>query len=212
MSAFVTNGPLGWPDKDAALPLTGERTIPGLAQENYWFRRHEVVYERLADRCAGRDVLEAGCGEGYGAALLGRDGVTGLDLDRPDIRLEIAVQERYRRWITPTARAQLAFDDVAVRQRGAQSGKQIPTRIKDQFDGFGWRRIGNGARHAQAGCADDSAMGKIIFREAQALHGFADSRLHNLAYDLFDRIADGFIEVVGETIEDQIQSIQLGIE
>jgi SAM-dependent methyltransferase len=62
MSAFVTNGPLG----DDALPLTGERTIPGLAEENYWFRRHEVVYERLAQRCAGRDVLEAGCGEGYG--------------------------------------------------------------------------------------------------------------------------------------------------
>lgn len=41
------------------LPLTGERTIPGLAEENYWFRRHEVVYQRLADRCAGLDVLEA---------------------------------------------------------------------------------------------------------------------------------------------------------
>ena len=27
------------------LPLTGERTIPGLARENYWFRRHEVAYE-----------------------------------------------------------------------------------------------------------------------------------------------------------------------
>src|SRR3954454_6268940 len=53
-----------------ALPLTGDRTIPELAEENYWFRRHEVVYERLADHCAGRDVLEAGCGEGYGADLI----------------------------------------------------------------------------------------------------------------------------------------------
>ncbi|OMC03186.1 SAM-dependent methyltransferase [Mycobacterium sp. NS-7484] len=67
MSAFVDD-PAG--DPDHALPLTGERTIPGLAEENYWFRRHEVVYRRLADRCAGRDVLEAGCGEGYGADLL----------------------------------------------------------------------------------------------------------------------------------------------
>jgi SAM-dependent methyltransferase len=79
MSAFVTNGPLG----DDALPLTGERTIPGLAEENYWFRRHEVVYERLADRCAGRDVLEAGCGEGYGADLIAdvAHHVIGLDYD-----------------------------------------------------------------------------------------------------------------------------------
>jgi SAM-dependent methyltransferase len=66
-----------------ALPLTGERTVPGLAEENYWFRRHEVVYERLASRCAQRDVLEAGCGEGYGADLLAgvANRVVGLDYD-----------------------------------------------------------------------------------------------------------------------------------
>jgi SAM-dependent methyltransferase len=67
MSSFVTDGPAG---PEGALPLTGERTIPGLAEENYWFRRHEVVYQRLRDRCAGREVLEAGCGEGYGADLI----------------------------------------------------------------------------------------------------------------------------------------------
>ena len=60
------------PGADAGLILTGERTVPGLAVENYWFRRHEVVYQRLAQRCAGRDVLEAGCGEGYGAELIAR--------------------------------------------------------------------------------------------------------------------------------------------
>jgi SAM-dependent methyltransferase len=55
---------------DAVMVLTGERTIPDLDIENYWFRRHEVVYQRLAERCAGADVLEAGCGEGYGADLI----------------------------------------------------------------------------------------------------------------------------------------------
>ncbi|MGI5125374.1 class I SAM-dependent methyltransferase [Pseudonocardia sp. CA-107938] len=54
----------------AELPLTGERTVPGIAEENYWFRRHEVVYEALLPRCRDLDVLEAGCGEGYGADLL----------------------------------------------------------------------------------------------------------------------------------------------
>jgi SAM-dependent methyltransferase len=65
------------------LPLTGERTVPGLAEENYWFRRHEVVYERLVDLCADRDVLEAGCGEGYGANLIAdvASSVIGLDYD-----------------------------------------------------------------------------------------------------------------------------------
>jgi SAM-dependent methyltransferase len=65
------------------LPLTGERTVPGIRHENYWFRRHEAVYRALADDCRGATVLEAGIGEGYGAALLaeiaGR--VIGLELD-----------------------------------------------------------------------------------------------------------------------------------
>ncbi len=75
MSAFVPDVPHHIPGgappaADAVLTLTGERTIPGLDLENYWFRRHEVVYRRLAPRCTGRDVLEAGCGEGYGADLI----------------------------------------------------------------------------------------------------------------------------------------------
>jgi SAM-dependent methyltransferase len=70
MSAFVPDVPRA--PVDAVLTLTGERTIPGLDVENYWFRRHEVVYQQLAPRCAGREVLEAGCGEGYGADLISR--------------------------------------------------------------------------------------------------------------------------------------------
>ncbi|MCB0924217.1 MAG: class I SAM-dependent methyltransferase [Mycobacterium sp.] len=64
MSAHPT-GPV-----EPGLPLTGERTVPGLAEENYWFRRHEVAYQHCVGICAGQEVLEAGCGEGYGAALL----------------------------------------------------------------------------------------------------------------------------------------------
>jgi SAM-dependent methyltransferase len=93
MSSFVADGPAG---PEGALPLTGERTIPGLAEENYWFRRHEVVYQRLRDRCACRDVLEAGCGEGYGADLIADVArrVIGLDYDEATIA---HVRARYPR-------------------------------------------------------------------------------------------------------------------
>lgn len=58
--------------------LTGERTVPGIWHENYWLRRHEVVYEHvegLVDQegsTLGRApvVLDAGCGEGYGTSIL----------------------------------------------------------------------------------------------------------------------------------------------
>jgi SAM-dependent methyltransferase len=65
------------------LPLTGERTVPGIPEENYWFRRHEIVYARLLERCAGRVVLEAGAGEGYGANMIAEvaTAVLGLDYD-----------------------------------------------------------------------------------------------------------------------------------
>jgi SAM-dependent methyltransferase len=85
MSAFVPDVPHA--PVDTVLTLTGERTIPGLDVENYWFRRHEVVYQRLAPRCADREVLEAGCGEGYGADLISRVArrVIALDYDEATV-------------------------------------------------------------------------------------------------------------------------------
>src|ERR1700734_4330910 len=68
MSAFIPDVPHA--PAAGVLPFAAERTIPGLDVENYWFRRHEVVYQRLAQHCADREVLEAGCGEGYGADLI----------------------------------------------------------------------------------------------------------------------------------------------
>jgi SAM-dependent methyltransferase len=52
------------------LPRTGERTLPDIPEENYWFQRHLVVYRWIAERVAGRRVIDMACGEGYGADLL----------------------------------------------------------------------------------------------------------------------------------------------
>lgn len=65
-------------DTDQQLALTGERTVPGIPAENYWFRRHEIAYRHIADRCAGHDVLEAGSGEGYGAAMIADAGASSV--------------------------------------------------------------------------------------------------------------------------------------
>src|SRR5664280_1462545 len=65
----------------APLPLTGERTLPDLPVENYWFRRHEAAYLALAPFVRGSLLVEAGCGEGYGADLLARTAQRILALD-----------------------------------------------------------------------------------------------------------------------------------
>jgi SAM-dependent methyltransferase len=65
------------------LPLTGERTVPGVVEENYWFRRHEVAYQFVRELIpSGAAVLEVGCGEGYGTDLLAeRADIVGIDYD-----------------------------------------------------------------------------------------------------------------------------------
>jgi SAM-dependent methyltransferase len=78
MAAYLQqNQPPGVPP----LQLTGERTLPDVPAENYWYRRHLAVYEWIAARVAGAVVLDMACGEGYGSAVLARTAarVVGVD-------------------------------------------------------------------------------------------------------------------------------------
>ncbi len=80
----TTGGGITIEEHDASLPLTGERTAPGVWHEGYWYARHVAAYRHLAPRCVGQDVLEAGSGEGYGTDVVRRAGartVLGLDYD-----------------------------------------------------------------------------------------------------------------------------------
>jgi SAM-dependent methyltransferase len=64
------------------LELTGERTLPDVPEENYWFQRHLVVYQWIARRTAGQRVVDLACGEGYGSDVLAAGGarsVVGVD-------------------------------------------------------------------------------------------------------------------------------------
>jgi 2-polyprenyl-3-methyl-5-hydroxy-6-metoxy-1,4-benzoquinol methylase len=91
------------------LALDGERTLPDVPEENYWFRRHEAVYGWVAARVGGRRVIDMACGEGYGADLLARSAasVVGVEANprafeharlrygRPNLRFERGMAERY---------------------------------------------------------------------------------------------------------------------
>ena len=78
---FQTGQPAGVPP----LELTGERTLPDVPQENYWFQRHLVVYEWIRARVGGLRVVDMACGEGYGTDVLARTAadVVGVDAN-PD--------------------------------------------------------------------------------------------------------------------------------
>jgi 2-polyprenyl-3-methyl-5-hydroxy-6-metoxy-1,4-benzoquinol methylase len=63
------------------LQLTGERTLPDVPAENYWYRRHLAVYEWIGARVIGQRVLDMACGEGYGSAVLARGAGSVLGVD-----------------------------------------------------------------------------------------------------------------------------------
>jgi len=99
----------GQPDGVPPLELTGERTLPDVPAENYWFRRHLAVYEWIGARVTGLSVVDLACGEGYGAEVLARSAASVIGVDanpeayeharrryvRQNLRFERALVETY---------------------------------------------------------------------------------------------------------------------
>jgi 2-polyprenyl-3-methyl-5-hydroxy-6-metoxy-1,4-benzoquinol methylase len=69
------------PEGVPPLALTGERTLPDVPEENYWYRRHLVVYEWIAARVRGLRAIDMACGEGYGADVLARTAASVVGVD-----------------------------------------------------------------------------------------------------------------------------------
>lgn len=119
MNTYVQqNQPPGVPP----LALTGERTLPDVPAENYWFRRHLAVYEWIAARVPGRDALDMACGEGYGSEVLARRAASVVGVDGNPEAFEHA-RLRYsrpglsfKRGLVETFGSQAQFDDVVFLQ------------------------------------------------------------------------------------------------
>jgi 2-polyprenyl-3-methyl-5-hydroxy-6-metoxy-1,4-benzoquinol methylase len=78
------------------LELTGERTLPDVPEENYWFRRHLAVYEWIAQQVSGLRVIDMACGEGYGSDVLAHTAAQVIGVDANPEAHEHA-RLRYRR-------------------------------------------------------------------------------------------------------------------
>ena len=63
MSLLAETRQRNQPEGVPPLSLTGERTLPDVPAENYWYRRHLVVYKWIAERCRGLDVVDLACAE-----------------------------------------------------------------------------------------------------------------------------------------------------
>ncbi len=105
------------------LELTGERTLPDVPAENYWYRRHLAVYEWIGARVLGQRVVDMACGEGYGSEVLSRGAASVLGVEaNPEAfehaRLRYSAPEPAASsvgWSRPTASRQ-SFDAVVFLQ------------------------------------------------------------------------------------------------
>jgi SAM-dependent methyltransferase len=87
-----------------AMDFTGERFTPECEREIWYEHYHRYAF--ASPLVAGKKVLDAACGEGYGAAVLAKAAaeVVGLDLD------EQAVRHAQTRYAThPSAAGRLSF-------------------------------------------------------------------------------------------------------
>jgi 2-polyprenyl-3-methyl-5-hydroxy-6-metoxy-1,4-benzoquinol methylase len=112
-------------DQPAGVPpleLTGERTLPDVPAENYWYRRHLAVYEWIGARVIGRRVVDMACGEGYGSEVLSRGAASVLGVEaNPEAfehaRLRYPRQNlRFERGLVETHGDDSAFDAVVFLQ------------------------------------------------------------------------------------------------
>jgi ubiquinone/menaquinone biosynthesis C-methylase UbiE len=90
---------------------TGERLVPDLQRDELIYAEHVARYRLAAQLASGRRVLDAGCGEGYGTALLASSGaasVVGVDVDEPTIE---HARGRYGHEFRVADVAELPFED-----------------------------------------------------------------------------------------------------
>ena len=137
-------GPMAYAQQDQPegvppLELTGERTLPDVPEENYWYRRHVVVYEWIAERCEGKRVVDLACGEGYGSDLLAER--EGGDRGRRQPRGPPHARRRYSERTSASSAA-------SSRSSTGKSRRRLPA---DDRAHRGSRRAARADRAARAG-------------------------------------------------------------
>jgi SAM-dependent methyltransferase len=196
------------------LELTGERTLPDVPEENYWYRRHLAVYRWIANRCEGARVVDLACGEGYGSALLAEHAheVVGVDANpeayeharlryaRPGLRFERGLIEQWEggpldavvflQTIEHLERPELVLDRIA-RLLSAGGAAYISTPNRLTLAPEGAERSGNPWHVREYTASEYAALLRPHFASVQLLGVFhaRKLRLHALAVKLgWDRM------------------------
>ena len=151
------------------LHLTGERTLPDVPEENYWFRRHLAVYEWIAARVHGRRVVDLACGEGYGSGRARPHGGVRRRRRRQPGRVRARAAEVHGRARPLRARHDRDLDGRRRLRRvpaddRARAGPRRGARAAARPRRAGRRRLRLDAERAHARAAGRAALGQPVAR------------------------------------------------
>ncbi len=157
--------------------FTGERVIPGQVDADL-FNEHFSRYAFARQFAEHRQVLDLGCGIGYGAAALAEvaDSVTGVDFSPEAIR---HARERY-------ARANLTFEQADVTEPGGGLFDLITAfEVIEHLEN--WRGLLRRAREqlAHGGLLIVSTPNKPVYAATRGLSGVNEFHVHEFEYREF---------------------------
>jgi len=159
--------------------FTGERVIPGRVNENL-FNEHRARYRFAARFAEGAQVLDAGCGAGYGAAeLAGALSITGFDVSAEAIGLARANFSR------PGVRF-LQADCAALPFADASFDLVAAFEVIEHLDQ--WREMLTESRRVlkPQGLLLVSTPNKAYYAESRAAQGPNPFHRHEFAFEEFE--------------------------
>jgi SAM-dependent methyltransferase len=183
------------PEGVPPLSLTGERTLPDVPEENYWYRRHLAVYEWIAAHVGGMSVIDMACGEGYGSDVLAHTAASVVGVDANPEAHEHA-RLRYRRTNLRFERDLVgAFSESADAVIFLQTIEHVeePGALLEHFRSL---VTGSSAREAGRGTVFVSTPNVITLAPKGALRSDNPWHVHEYRHEEFERLCRGcFAEV-----------------
>lgn len=185
--------------KASGLPFTGERVVPGLVEPELW-HEHVSRYRFAALFVAGKRVLDAGCGSGYGTALLAAVATEAIGFDISGEAIEYAsAHYPQARFVTGSASEFPAADGSADLVTAFEIIEHLP----------GWEKLVEEAHRVLApdGLFLVSTPNKLDYAEARREIGPNPFHVHEFELAAFEHALTGIFPFVRILAQNRQQSI-----
>lgn len=181
--------------------FTGERLIPGQVDIDL-LNEHMARYTFAARLAAGKRVLDAGCGAGYGSAELARvaQRVVGADIAAEAVRF---ARENYRR-------ANLDFEQASCTALPHPDGSfdlVVAFEVIEHLDN--WRGLLIEARRllAPGGQFIVSTPNRLYYTESRGAHGVNPFHVHEFEFEEFRAELSAVFPHVALFLENHIEGV-----